>query len=369
MDSNRQKEDLSYVLSLTKVKNITPIDIKRLLESFTTPGAIFGSDRNSLAKCLDHRKNPATIAELILRFNDFDWAKIEMEKAEKLGISIVSLLDKNYPGNLKYITDPPPILYISGKILPEDSIAVAVVGTRLISNYGRTATSRLVRDLSAYGITVVSGLARGVDSIAHREAISSGGRTIAAMATGADITYPPENKKLRQEIEQNGAVVTEFSLGTSPDRWRFPVRNRIIAGLALGSVVVEAPVKSGALITARLAAEYNREVFAVPGNITCNSSAGCNKLIKEGAKAVTEVGDILEEFDIDFVRNKSVAPDLSTLTDDDRTVFNVIEEEGTVVELIMQRCSLPPFAVNSILMQLELKGILKRLPGNIYIRS
>ena len=369
MDSNRKQEDLIYVLSLTRVKSITPLDIKKLLESFPTPGAIFDSDRNSLANCLDHRRNPAVLAEMILRFKEFDWAKRESEKADKLKISILSLTDDSYPRNLRYITDPPPILYVSGTILPKDSISVAVVGTRRISNYGRTATSRIVRDLAGYDITVVSGLARGVDSIAHRETLTTGGRTIAAMATGADITYPPENRKLRQEIEENGAVVTEFIMGTTPDRWRFPVRNRIIAGLSLGCVVVEAPVKSGALITARLAAEYNREVFAVPGNITCNSSAGCNKLIKEGAKAVTEVGDILEEFDIDFVRNKSVTPDLSSLTDDDRTVFNAIEEEGTVVELIMQRCSLPPFAVNSILMQLELKGILKRLPGNIYIRN
>lgn len=369
MDSNHKKEDLIYVLSLTRVKSITPLDIKKLLESFPTPGAIFDSDRNTLAKCLEHRRNPSVLAELILRFREFDWAKRESEKAEKLKVSIVSLCDDNYPRNLKYVTDPPPILYVSGNFLPQDSIAVAVVGTRRISNYGRTATSRIVKDLSGYDITIVSGLARGVDSIAHREAIAAGGRTIAAMATGSDITYPPENRKLRQEIEENGAVVTEFILGTLPDRWRFPVRNRIIAGLSLGCVVMEAPIKSGALITARLAVEYNREVFAVPGNITCNSSAGCNKLIKEGAKAVTEVGDILEEFDIEFVRNKSVTPDLSTLTDDDRIVFNVIEEEGTIVELIMQRCGLQPFAVNSILMQLELKGILKRLPGNIYIRN
>lgn len=358
-----------YLLSLTRVKNITPLDIRKLLESFPSAGAVFGSDRNSVANCFDHRRSPAVMAELILRFQDFDWAKKEMEKAEKLKVSIISLTDENYPRNLKYVSDPPPVLYVGGKILPEDSIAVGVVGTRRVSNYGRTATSRIVRDLTGYDITVVSGLARGVDSIAHRDALASGGRTVAAMATGADITYPPENRKLRQEIEENGAVVTEFSLGTMPDRWRFPVRNRIIAGLSLGCVVVEAPIKSGALITARLAAEYNREVFAVPGNITCSNSEGCNKLIKEGAKAVTEVGDILEEFDIQFVRNRSVSPDLSSLTEDDKVVFNTIEEEGTVVELIMQRCSLPPFTVNSILMQLELKGILRRLPGNIYIRN
>lgn len=369
MNSNRQKEDLIHVLSLTRVKSITPLDIRKLLEVFPTPGAVFDSDRNSIAKCLDHRQNPAAIGELILRFKDFDWAKKEMEKAEKLKISILSLLDDSYPANLKFIDDPPPVLYVSGKILPSDSIALAVVGTRRISNYGRTATAKLVRELAGFDITIVSGLARGVDSIAHRETIAAGGRTIAAMATGADITYPPENGKLRQEIEENGAVVTEFCLGTLPDRWRFPVRNRIIAGLSLGCAVMEAPVKSGALITARLAAEYNREVFAVPGNITCNSSAGCNKLIKEGAKAVTDVQDILEEFDIEFVRNKSVSPDLSVMTDEDRAVYNAIEEEGTVVELIMQKCSLPPFAVSSILMQLELKGILKRLPGNVYIRN
>ena len=369
MNSSNNIGSLAAILALTGIQRLTPIDIKKLLDFFSEPGAIFESDRNTVIKALEPRKNIAVVAEIILRSNNFEWAEKEIDKAEKLGVSIISIKDENYPRNLKYIPDPPPVIYVTGKITPQDSLAVAVVGTRKISNYGRITASRISRDLAQYDITVVSGLARGVDSVSHWETVNAGGRTIAVMATGADITYPPENRRLRDQIEENGAVVTEFPLGTTPDRWRFPVRNRIISGLSLGCLVVEAPVKSGALITARLAMEYNREVFAIPGNITCNNSSGCNRLIKEGAKPVSHINDILEEFNIEFTRRRKSSSDLSKLSFEEKQVYDTIGEEGTVGEIIIQKCTIPAFKVNSILMQMELKGFLKKLPGNIYVKN
>jgi len=361
-------EDLVYTLSLTGIEKINPVDMKKLMEGFSDSRSIFNSDRASLIRCLEPRKNVAIMAELILRFKDFDPAKREIEKARKLGISLISLRDENYPRGLRFIPDPPPVLYVGGKLLPEDNVALAVVGTRRVSNYGRTATTRIVRDLMHYNITIVSGLARGVDSIAHRETVAKKGRTIAVMATGADITYPPENKGIRKRIEENGAVLTEFPLGSQPEKWRFPFRNRIISGLSLGCLVVEAPKRSGALITARLSMEYNREVFAIPGNITSYRSEGCNTLIREGAKPVTCAEDILEEFDVEFSKRKSVAPDPGSLTKNEIAILSAVEEEGSIGEMIIQNCSLSAFTVNAELMQLELKGILKKLPGNLYVK-
>lgn len=361
-------EDLIYTLSLTRVKTITAADMRKLMDRFPKSADIFSSDRQTLISCLEPRRDVAAISELILRFNDFDWAKKEIENAEKLGISLISYREQDYPHSLKFIPDPPPILYVTGKVLPCDTVSLAIVGTRSATSYGIMATCKIVRQLVAYKMTIVSGLARGIDSVAHREAIAAKGRTIAVMASGADITYPPENIKLRKQIEENGAVITEYPIGSPPDKWRFPARNRIISGLSLGCLVVEAPEKSGALITARLAREYNREVFAVPGNITSRVSAGCNRLIRDGAKPVTCAEDIIEEFDIEFEKTELSTPDPAILTAEESQVLSAIDDDGTIGEMIVQKIDLPAFKVNPLLVQLELKGFVKRLPGNLYLR-
>jgi len=363
------REDLIYTLALTWVKGITHFDMKKLLEGFSESKSIFAADRNALIKCLEPRYNVAAVSEAILRSNNIERAKREIEKSEKIGVSIISFRDEKYPNLLKYIPDPPPVLYVKGEIKPTDNVAIAIVGTRKASNYGRTAASRITRELMKYNITIVSGLARGIDSIAHRESLSAGGRTIAVMATGSDITYPPDNRKLREQIEENGATVTEFPLGTKPDRWRFPVRNRIISGLSVGCLVVEAPKRSGALITARYSTEYNRDVFAIPGNITSYRSGGCNNLIKDGAKSVMCAEDILEEMDIEFEKKTASQLNFKLLNQDEKDIFDAIDEEGSIEELIIQKFdTMPSFKVTAGLMQLELKGFIKRLPGNVYVR-
>ncbi|MCD4782199.1 MAG: DNA-processing protein DprA [Candidatus Eremiobacteraeota bacterium] len=363
------REDLVYTLALTQVKGIKSADIKKLMEGFPESKAIFEASSNALIKCLEPRRYVAALSEAILRADNFDWAKGEIERSEKLGVSIISFRDEKYPGGLKFIPDPPPVLYMKGNIVPLDAVAIAIVGTRRASNYGRTAAVRITKELARYNITIVSGLARGIDSIAHRETLLAGGRTIAVMATGADITYPPENRKLREQIEENGATVTEFPIGTQPLPWRFPVRNRIISGLSLGCLVVEAPQRSGALITARVSMEYNRDVFAVPGNITSYRSKGCNMLIKDGAKPVTCAEDILEEMDVEFEKKNPSKLNFSILNEDEKKIFCAIDEEGSIEELIIQKFdTMPSFKVTAGLMQLQLKGFTKRLPGNVYVR-
>lgn len=369
MTRDYREEELVYTLALTRIKTITPYDARKLLDGFPCSRDIFMADRNSLIRVLEPRKNVAALAETICRYKDFDWAKKEIERAQKLGSVIISFRDGNYPQSLRFITDPPPVLYVKGEIKPEDTVAVGMVGTRRASAYGITSTVKITRELVDYDVTIVSGLARGIDSAAHHEAIAFGGRTIAVMATGIDITYPSENRKLRERIEGNGAVVTEFPIGSTPCRWNFPIRNRIISGLSLGCVVVEAPEKSGALITARLCSEYNREVFAVPGNITSSRSRGCNKLIREGAKPVGSAEDILEEFDIDFEKRRRKEKQAAKLTGEEKIILDAIGEDGAVGEIIIQKCPrIPPFKVSSLLMTMELKGLLKKLPGNIYAR-
>jgi DNA processing protein len=368
MTINEPGEDLLYTLSLTYVNSIKASDIKRLLDHFPDSRSIFSSDARSLIGCLENRNHAGALAELILRFRDFDRVKRDIDNARKLNVSVISYRSPEYPKSLRFIPDPPPVIYVCGKILPEDSLAVAIVGTRSPTTYGVSAAISLSRDLASYGVTVVSGLARGIDSASHTETIKSGGRTIAVMANGPDITYPSENSKLRKKIEENGAVITEFPPGTKPDKWRFPTRNRIIAGLSVGCVVVEAPVKSGALITARLAADYNREVFAVPGNITSIKSTGCNKLLKEGASPVTCVEDILEEFEIKLEKKKKIIPDKDTLNNEEKIILDLITGEGILGEMIIQSSDFPSFKVSSLLTGLELKGFVKKLPGNSYIK-
>ncbi|NQT23051.1 MAG: DNA-protecting protein DprA [Candidatus Omnitrophica bacterium] len=227
----------------------------------------------------------------------------EIELIEKLGIKVITIDDKEYPSNLKHIYNPPKVLYVKGKIVPKDHYSIAVVGARKSSTYGRETAARLARELAEKSITVVSGMARGIDTYAHRGALESGGRTIAVLGCGINIIYPPENKSLMEEISKSGAVISEFPINTPPLRRNFPMRNRIISGLSFGVVVVEAAEKSGSLITASLALEQGREVFSVPGRVDTRLSRGTLALIKEGAKLVENVDDILEEVKAQGIEN------------------------------------------------------------------
>jgi len=302
----------------------------------------------------------------------------EMERLQATEIRVTTLGEADYPEALRWIPEPPPVLYIWGTLRHEDSLAVAVVGSRKPSPYGQLAAQRLSAELARYGFTIVSGLARGVDSLAHQGALQAGGRTIAVLGSGINVVYPPEHRRLYEAIRDHGAVVSEFPFDTKPDRWNFPRRNRIISGLTLGTLVVEASDQSGSLHTARHALEQGREVFAVPGRIDVPSSRGTNNLIKRGAKLVEGLDDILEEFPEAVrlaVRQRSTAPvpmdalQMPTdLTPDEARVLGLVPPEETHIEAIIHASQLPAQAVASILLTLELRGLVRQFPGTFFVR-
>jgi len=284
-------------------------------------------------------------------------------------IEKISLQDKNYPAILKEIHDPPKEIYIKGKIIPQDKIGIAIVGTRKCTQYGKQVAYEMSSKLAKLGITIISGLARGIDTYVHRAALENNGRTIAVLGTGIDKEsfYPSLNWGLSKEIAKNGAVISEYQPGTWGTKFTFPQRNRIVSGLSLGTVVIEAPEKSGALITASLAVEQNREVFAVPGPIYEKNSQGTNKLIKMGAKLVNDVDDILEELNLSHLlkhkKTKSIKPE----NKNEKIILSFLSAQPTHIDEIIKKSKLSTSIVNSTLMILELKGGTKNLGKNNFI--
>ena len=293
----------------------------------------------------------------------------QMEKLERCGAHVINWNDPEYPARLKEIHSPPPVLYIREQLSVEDERSVAVVGTGKASSYGKEVASVLCRDLAASGVGIVSGLARGIDSIAHRAALDAGGRTIAIFGTGVDFIYPPEHAKLSQDIVDHGALVSEYPLGTNPKSQHFPQRNRIISGMTLGTLVVEAGEQSGALITVSHALEQGREVFCVPGNIFSPASSGTNALIQEGAKVVTSYKDVLEELNLNAVAYQMEMRSLTHPQDENETrLLEHITHEPLHIDEIRRRVSLPINMVSSILATMELKGMVKQVGGMHYTR-
>lgn len=291
----------------------------------------------------------------------------ELEKLYAKGVQAVTCRDDAYPARLKEIYDYPPVLYVRGEIKPEDEWCVAVVGTRRVTVYGRQVTAELSSDLAANGITVVSGLARGVDTIAHRSALEAGGRTIAVFACGLDIIYPSENEKLAREIEKNGALVSEYPLGTRPRAENFPRRNRILSGLSLGVLVTEADENSGAMITARFAIEQNRDVFAVPGSILSPVSRGVNHLIQDGARLVMGYTDIMEELNLATVARQMEMRELIPDTETERLLLNELGAEPTHIDEVCRKSGLPVAEVSGTLAMMELKGMVKQVGTMNYV--
>ena len=291
----------------------------------------------------------------------------EMERLERHHVKALTWNDPAFPARLKEIYDVPPVLYVRGNITPDDEWTIAVVGTRRATIYGREVTERLVSELVRNRITVVSGLARGIDSIAHRTALESGGRTIAVFACGLDIVYPPENVKLAQAVMEHGALVSEYPLGTKPKAEHFPRRNRIMSGLSLGVLVAEAGEGSGAMITATLALEQNREVFAVPGSILSPTSTGVNRLIKEGAKLVSDVQDILEELNLSMIPRQMEMRELVPENETESLIIKHLSHEPVHIDEVCRSSCLPIATVSSTLAMMELKGIVRQMGGMNYI--
>lgn len=296
----------------------------------------------------------------------------------------ITISDSEYPKNLKNIYDPPLLLYVNGELLPQDETAVALVGSRRASHYGLETCERLAYELAIRGVTIVSGMARGIDSAAHRGALKARGRTIAVLGSGHNDIYPPENEKLYEEITKSGAVVSEFENDAPPLPRNFPKRNRIISGLSLGVVVVEAAKNSGALITANLAAEQGRDVFAIPGKISSQTSSGTNELIKDGARLVQSAEDILEELSIheikpisgenkekmdEGIKKKTKAYIYNSLTDDERKIYKILSDEPVYIDEVLDKAGLDPQMASKVLLNLELKSLIKELPGKLFVRK
>jgi DNA processing protein len=293
----------------------------------------------------------------------------EAAKAKKIGAKIITLMDEDYPELLKQIYDPPPVLYVLGDISTLKYNAVAIVGTRKATAYGRNVAESFARELALFEINVVSGMARGIDSYAHKGAAEVGGPTTAVLGCGVDIIYPPENMQLARNIMNCGCIISSFPLGQRPLAGNFPARNRIISGLSLGTVVVEAAEKSGSLITADFSLEQGREVFAVPGSIFSPYSRGTHKLIKQGAKLVENVTDILEE--LCLAGEGDVRPEIKkneNVTDKEKSVLGLIDFQPTHVEELLAKSQKTSHELNSILTRLELKGLIVTLPGGFVMK-
>ena len=291
----------------------------------------------------------------------------EMEKIDRCGVKVLTCHDPDYPARLKEIHDYPPILYVRGSLLPEDEWCLAVVGTRRATVYGRQVTEEVVADLAQSKITVVSGLAKGIDSVAHHSALEAGGRSIAVFASGLDIVYPSENVNLARRIMQQGALISEYPLGTKPRADNFPRRNRIMSGLSLGILVVEAGKTSGALITAHLALEQNREVFAIPGSILSPASSGTNHLIQEGARPVCDYTDILEELNLTAVARQIEMKEVIPSSDTESTLLKHLSAEPAHIDDVCRSSGLSAASASSTLAMMELKGMVKQVGSMNYI--
>jgi len=366
------EEKLKYWIALKSIEGVGNIMFPALVEKFGSPSAVFNASTSQLTEI------PGVSNHTAKQISDFkEWDKVtkELEFLFKNNIHIITYQDDPYPEKLLYIYDRPSFLYVSGKLDKED-VNIAVVGSRQCSSYGQYTTEKISRELAYKGITVVSGMARGIDSAAHRGTLAAHGRTIAVLGSGIDVIYPPENKKLYSEIIENGAVISEYPPGTPPRSSNFPARNRIISGMSYGVVIVEAGEKSGSLITARLALEQGREVFSVPGSIDSLGSRGTNKLIKQGAKLVENTDDILEEILPQMNRTKkndcskpSFVPEKEPfvpLNEIEQTIMTFMNRGRMHVDELIALSGLSCSDIISALTRLELKGIIRQDPGKFF---
>lgn len=354
-----------YYIAFSKVPGIGAARIKRLLDYFGSLDIAWHATLGDLvASGLD-----AKCAMSVLETRRMFHLEADLEQIARIGGRAITWEDDEYPQRLKETPGAPPLLYILGEITPQDSWAVGIVGTRRATAYGKEATIRLATGLVEAGISIVSGLARGIDTIAHRAALDAGGRTLAVLGSGLDVIYPAENRNIAKQIveEGMGAVVTEYPLGTQPDAVNFPPRNRIISGLSLGVLVVEAAEKSGALITVEFALEQGRDVFSVPGPLTSRMSEGTNNLIKTGAKCVTAASDILEELDLNMVTEHVEAVRALPSDPTERMLLEHLQDDTRHIDELTNLSGLPTSTVSALLTMMELKGLVRCIGGMQYV--
>ncbi len=353
--ANGADADLPWWLALNRVKGVGPARFQLLLDAFGSARAAWEAEPAAWrAAGLDER----TAAAFGRQRAEIHPEK-EMETLARLRVAALRVVDPSYPRLLKEISAPPPVIYVRGRLLPEDELALAIVGTRRVSSYGRVVTERLAGELAAQRVTVVSGLARGVDTCAHKAALDAGGRTIAVQGCGPDLVYPPENARLAARIVEQGAVVTEFPPGAQPEAGNFPARNRIISGLSLAVLVTEAPEVSGALITARFAAEQGRDVFAVPGAITSRGSGGTNRLIQDGAKLIMATEDALAELNLNMAPQQIELRELLPADKTEAALMTILRAAGDPqhIDDLCRASGMPVAQVSGALVMMELKGM------------
>ena len=383
LDSNQEAPDRDRpqerraLIALSLVSGVGATRLRALLAHFDAPSAVFRASRSALEQV--DGVGPQT-AEAILTFDDRAAVKREIERAEAVGAELVSPWDARFPDRLREIYDPPGFLWMRGTLPEAETPRVTVVGTRRCTDYGRAQAHHFGAELARRGFTVVSGLAYGVDAAAHKGALDAGGRTVAVLGSGVGRIYPPKHTDLAERIVESGALLSEYSVDAEPDAPNFPERNRLLSGLALGTLVVESYAEGGALITARLALEQNREVFAVPGNVTKDSSRGTNRLIQRGhAKLVLELEDLLEELpdvtveapedvDADTVAGPTPSP-AEDLSGDQKVLYEALGDDPVHIDALCEDTGLDPSSALVHLLELEFKGLVRQLAGKQFRRT
>ena len=359
-------------LVLNQLPRVGPVRVRKLLEYFETPEAILSASENDIRRV---KGFGGELAAQVHKWEDHTDLQKEERRIQELGVHYLTTNDELYPENLREIYDPPLVLYVWGRLESKDRLALGVVGSRRCTHYGAQSAKKLSYQLAGAGITVLSGLARGVDTAAHEGALAANGRTIAVIGSGLAKLYLTENQSLAAKISNgHGAVISEFPIDLPPDKQTFPMRNRIVSGWSSGILVVEAPAWSGSLITANMAAEQGRSVYAVPGPIDKPTSVGCNKLIQGGARLVMDAQDILDDLGNLFPQQARPAPtssatvSLESISPEERAVYACVGTSETHVEEILANCDLPTPVVSASLMRMELKKLIKQLPGRFYAR-
>jgi DNA processing protein len=357
-------------IALNMLPTVGPVRLRNLLEVFHEPQNILAAKRDQLRRAEGIGNE---VAEQISNWESIVDLAAELERISEFGANVITQQSPEYPKALREIHAPPIVLYVWGELQDRDQHAIAIIGARRTTHYGTESAKKLAYQIAYAGLTVISGLARGIDTAAHQGALAAKGRTIAVIGSGLTKLYPPENRALAEKIRDgNGAVVSEFSMEVEPDRQTFPMRNRIISGWSHGVLVVEAGLNSGALITASQALEQGRSVYAVPGQMNAPSAMGSNRLIQQGAKLVMSANDVLDDLQI-LLPDTKPAPEaavrpLPQLSDDERRVYDAIETAETSIDDIAAKSELPSASVSSTLLRLELKHLVKQLPGKYFVK-
>jgi DNA processing protein len=355
-------------LVLNSIRRIGPVRVRKMVDALGSVEAIFQTPASQLAG-IDGIGRAA--ADEIARWEEHWNLATELARMKELGISFVDREDPAYPPKLREIYDPPLVLYYKGDIRAASRRSVGVIGSRQTTVYGFETAKKLSYQIAYAGLCVVSGLARGIDTAAHMGALAAKGRTAAVFGCSLDLIYPEENRALAERIVESGGVwLSEFPLGTTPDRQTFPMRNRIVSGLSEGVLVVEAGKESGAMITARMALEQGRQVFAVPGRIDNPHAQGCHQLIKEGARLVEGVGDVLHEFEYLFPPQELEKPRVlpADLTPEEKSIMEALDDDEMHLDTLTRKCGLPSSVVSSTLLRLELKKLVRQTPGKIFTK-